>query len=337
MEYKDFDGNDLRVEGGYEFSMTSEKSSERWDNGRIKNYCRLVGAPIQYKAETLFSDLKKIVASNPPFLVDGSEKWIAAYLDSIELHVKDNYSITDNEFVLTGESIMDMAAAFAITNDAISATRMFFTIDIIVGLLARRQMHGHDYFTSDDNYIDQFEKAVELSIFDGSYYLHSFHGYRDIDKKLKTNMTRNVYKNTMIIVSIPDGEELQSFGRNDKTMILNPGSSFSAKIVRFYKTELCWANRATFEFYPTMIGIQRCRFPAEPMLAVEMEMAEGVANSLGWGVTINAFIPLHWVTHVKWNGQYRYVKDTPVASHGSPDNLPVVLTRSQFEEYGWRS
>jgi hypothetical protein len=336
MEYKDFDGNDLCVEGGYEFSMTSEKSSEKWDNGRIKNYCRLVDAPIRYKAETIFSDLKKVVASKPPFLVAGSEEWIAAYLDRIELHVTDNYSIINNEFVLIGESILDMATEFAIKTDAISATRMFFTIDIIIGVLAGRRLYGHDYFTSNDNYLNPFEKAVELSIFDGSYYLKSFSSYRDIDKKLKTNMTRNVYKNTMVIVSIPDGEELQAFGRSDKKMILNPGSSFSAKLVRFYKTELCWANRATFEFYPTMIGIQRCRLSEEPMFAVEMEMAEGVASSLGWGMTINAFIPLHWITHVKCDGQFRYVKDTPVASHGSPDNLPVVLTRSQFEKYGWR-
>lgn len=336
MEYKDFDGNELCVEGCYEFSITSEKSSKKWDNGSIKNYCRLVGAPIQYGAETLFSDLKKVVASKPPFLVVGTEEWIAAYLDRIELHVKHNYSITNNEFVLTGKSILDMATDFAITNDAISATRMFFTIDIIIGLVAGLSLDGHDYFTNDENFLDQFEKAVELSIFDDSYYLMSFSGYEGIDKKLKTNMTRNVYKNSVVIVSVPDGEELQTSGHNDKKMILNPGATFSAKIVRFYKTELCWANRATFEFYPTMIGAQRCRLSDEPMFAVEMEMAEGVTSSLGWGVTINAFIPLHWITHIKWNGQFRYVKDTPVASHGSPDNLPVVLTRSQFEKYGWR-
>ena len=137
------------------------------------------------------------------------------------------------------------------------------------------------------------------------------------------------------MITIPEGEELSTAGFGDKAMILNSGASFECTIVRFFKTDLCWANRATFEFYPTMIKGARDRLQNEPMFAVEMDMAKGVQNSMGWGTTINAFIPLHWISHVHYDGQYRAVSDAPIPQK-TEAKLPVPMTTRDFDFFNFR-
>jgi hypothetical protein len=335
MDYKTLDGHSVSINGDLEFSMVSIIIEDVFNKGRPENICTISQSIDVADVEKALPEVKKIVASMPPFLVSSELPWMLSYIDAIESHFLNNYVSHGSDYVLTGKSIYDMAEQFAYDTDAISATRMFFAIDLISHVMSNRRLYGHDYFLGDDNFLDQFDRAVKVLFFQKDIYSRAFSDYGVVDKSFKTKMTKGIYKDSVVIVSIPDGEELQSYRNGDKTMILNSGSAFVAKIIRFYKTDLCWANRATFEFYPRMVGMNRLRIPDEPMFAVEMEMAQGVASSMGWGVTINAFIPMHWVTHIKAEGQFKYTRDSPIASKGVSTNLPALITREQFERNGW--
>lgn len=337
MDYIDLTGDQKNAEGGVLFSFGSKVSEEKYNKGKTVNLCEASPRVSVSNLDESLSAVKRIVASRPPFIAGSECKWMLAYIDKIAKHISENYKKVDethySHLELIGQPLFEMACQFAEDTDAISATRMFFTMDAMFNIASNTELDGHNYFLSDGHILEFLDKEI-ISCFLGSpiYYSPAVDS-QDYSKSFKTKMTRHVYKDTRVIVQIPENEEMYANGHSGKSMILNSGASFVGNIVRFYKTDLCWANRATFEFYPRMIGKERPRLKQEPMLAMEMEMAQGVASSMGYGTTINAFIPLHWVSHIDIEGKFRYVRDTPIASDGKSENLPSTITMDQFNEY----
>ncbi|MDT8925524.1 hypothetical protein RBE51_22325 [Pseudomonas taiwanensis] len=337
MNYLSLAGNTKECNGDLVFSIESKVSENKWDNGRVVHAFKTTPNIDANSLSESFEAVRKIVASKPPFIYTTENKWMLAYIDEIADYISENYKkVSGDDYThleLIGRPLISMACEFAERTDAISATRMFFAMDVMFEIACNADLNGHDYFLGKDNGLDFIYKKVETEFLKTPIYYFPAIDYKVYDKKLKTRMTRDVYKDTRVIVQIPDNEEMHAFGHAGKSMILNSGASFVGNIVRFYKTDLCWANRATFEFYPRMLGGERLRLRSEPMFAMEMEMAQGVASSMGYGTTINAFIPLHWVTHIDIEGKFRNVRDTPIASKGKSENLPSIITMEQFSDH----
>lgn len=273
----------------------------------------------------------EVVASKPPFLREQDCPWILAYMDDMREYCDKFISKSTPDHCRQHLSLKDKVRQFALNNDVVSATRMMHVVDIINSILYFGNVYQHDYFCS-DNDISWLDKKYYLSLMEHNKK-EEFRDFRldiDYDRQFKTLMTRNVYKGAQVMITIPEGEELSSENFGGKTMILNSGASFECTIVRFFKTDLCWANRGTFEFYPTMPKVTRDRLDEEPMFAVEMDMAKEFLDNLGWGATIHAFIPLHWVSHVYYEGQYLAVGERPTPQK-TDEKLPVPMTTRDFD------
>lgn len=272
-----------------------------------------------------------VVASEPPFLRKQDCPWILAYMDDIRTFYNQNVFAGNMNDYRKYLSLTDKVKRFAFENDVISTTRMIYTIDIIDSIVFHGTVKQHSYFISDDDrswifkdYTMSFWKLAEK---------HEQTVVRldiECNKQFKSMMTKNAYQGAKVMITIPEGEELSTGGLADKAMILNSGASFECTIVRFFKSNLFWANRATFEFYPEMINDCRDRLTSEPIFAVEMDMAKDVQSSLGWGATIQAFIPLHWISHVYFDGEYRAVGEAPIPQK-TEDKLPIPMTTRDFD------
>lgn len=282
-----------------------------------------------------FSIAMKLVASCPPFLRKSDCPWVLSYLENLrDFYDKSYLNISGVTDVGSRRhrTLLDKVTSFAFENDVISTTRMMYVLDIVYAIFFIGRVQRHDYFTSnDDASWVRKQYTINFNPEDNDYpdaFNSLIVGY---DKQFKTTMTRNVYKGTSVMVTIPEGEELSTSTMHGRAMILTSGAVFECTVVRFYKTDLCWANRATFEFYPRIKMEIRDRLQDEPMFAVEMNMARETQDKL-WGATINAFIPLHWITHVFHEGEYRDVGAFPTAQK-TDSKLPVPMTAAEFSHF----
>jgi hypothetical protein len=282
-----------------------------------------------------FSIAMEVVASCPPFLRKEDCPWVLAHM----AHLRDYY---DEKYGHSSDlcrdrntrywSLLGKIQLFARENDILSLTRMMYALDVVNAIFFGEQVEKHDYFTHGDDR-SWFSARYDVQFVNG--LVHHPEIYKrinvDYDKQFKTSMTRNVYKGASVMVKIPNGEELSAVIFGDKAIALTPGNVFECTVVRFYKTDPCWANRATFEFYPTIKADLRDRLQCEPLFAVEMDMARDIQGKL-WGATINAFIPLHWITHVYHDGEYLEVNDFPTALK-TDSKLPVPMTGEDFTQF----
>lgn len=107
------------------------------------------------------------------------------------------------------ESISSKVQSSAMENDAVSATRMMYAIDIASSILYGSNVILHDYFISnqDTSWLNDIYKLllIDTEFLDRHIYTSLEVNY---DKSFKTLMTRSVFKDTQVMVTIPEGESL---------------------------------------------------------------------------------------------------------------------------------
>jgi hypothetical protein len=330
MKYVGLDHVECECNGLYAFKIDAV-STERF----ALRYMRLQPSMVVGPGFHPITAAMEVVASCPPYLRLQDCPWILAYMDDLRDFYDSKYGEStslDSSRTHSYFGLKDKINEFSMESDIVSLTRMMYVLDIVRNILFGGQILQHDYFTSDNDlsWLDlQYHLGhVDLDTIDVALYRRLDLPY---DKSFKTTMTRNVFKGAQVMITIPEGEELATLGHSNKAMILTAGAVFECTVVRFYKTDLCWANRATFEFYPTMNGKCRDRLTDEPLFAVEMDMAKEVQGRLR-GATINAFIPLHWISHVYHNGQFLEVGLHPTPKK-SESKLPVPMTVRDFPQF----
>ena len=326
MKYVGLDHVERECEGPYEFikeTVTEHEFSH--------DYLR-IQPPLKISSDPL-SAAMEVVASCPPFLRKCDCPWVLAYIDDLREFYNSKYvDIGGAQGGRQYLSWLHKIRSFALESDVVSATRMMFSLDIVHAILFGGTVDTQDYFADGNDsswlfseYQIQFDTDIELDI--QMYERLTV----DYSKSFKTSMSRAVYQGSEILVAIPDGEELTPSARAASTMNLTPGTVIECTVVRFYKTDLFWSNRAAFEYYPTFKGDIRARLQDEPLFTVEMKAARDTQAQL-WGGTIKAYIPLSWITHVYHDGEYLEVGDLPTAQK-TDAKLPVPMTGEDFAQF----
>ncbi|OZB32756.1 MAG: hypothetical protein B7X51_05915 [Pseudomonas sp. 34-62-33] len=329
MKYLGIDLIERECNGPYTFNLVTDSESHF-----PVRYLKLEPQP---RLGTEFHPITfamEVVASEPPFLSKQDCPWILSYLDDLRSFYNSKYfpQMHDESSSLNFhavESISSKVQSFAMENDAVSATRMMYAIDIASSILYGSNVILHDYFISNQatSWLNDIYKLllIDTEFLDRHIYTSLEVNY---DKSFKTLMTRSVFKDTQVMVTIPEGEALATVKGGEKDVILTSGTSLECTIVRFFKTDLWWSNRGAIEFYPTFNKAIRSRLQDEPLFAVEMEIAKELQRNL-YGAKILAFVPLHWIRFVYHHGQWLEVGQFPVSIE-SDSKLPIPLTTSDF-------
>ncbi|MDP2782234.1 hypothetical protein [Devosia sp.] len=329
MKYIGIDHIERECNGPYTFNLVTDSESRF-----PVRYLKLEPQPSLGTEFHPITFAMEVVASEPPFLSKQECPWILSYMDDLRSFYNSKYFPQEHAESSSlnfhaGESINSKVKTFAMENDAVSATRMMYAIDIASSILYGSNVLLRDYFThnNDTSWLNEMYQLllIDTDLLDRHIYKSLEVNY---DKSFKTLMTRSVFKDTPVMVTIPEGESLTTFDGQEKDMILTSGTSLECTIVRFFKTDLWWSNRGAIEFYPTFNKAIRSRLQDEPLFAVEMELAKELQRSL-YGAKILAFVPLHWISFVYHHGQWLEVGQLPVSSE-SDSKLPIPLTTSDF-------
>ena len=343
MEYLNFDGETCIAEGGAEFSLETiihpedDYRSRFYPDGELvfKNKFKCVA----HSRSDLQKSEKNIVPSPPPAVPKGYLKWILSYIDKIHDLLKDNYYF-DHHGDLDSDISESSILSFIDSPDAISVTRLLYTFDLVLGF-RHRPITQRDYY------------GINVSC--GNSFIHHGMDFVDVDesvtfgrktynpsKSFKSLMTSRIYKDTDVIITIPVGEEMVSTGINGKNIIIESGAKFEGTIVRFYKSGTFWANQADFEFYPTIKGEVPYYIIEAPIFTMTLQMAKGVEGMMsrqsygpdafyyGAQYKINAFIPLHWISHVKKGAEYFEITDNPIPQPCSYDPMQGLMPMIEF-------
>ncbi|MCV4065601.1 hypothetical protein ACRCQJ_12575 [Pseudomonas aeruginosa] len=329
MKYIGFDLIERECNGPYTFNLVTDSES----HFPVK-YLKLEHQPSSGTEFHPITFAMEVVASEPPFLRKQECPWILSYMDDLRSFYNSKYLPQKHDessslYFHAGESISSKVNSFAMENDAVSATRMMYAIDIAYSILYGSNVLDHDYFISKET-TTWLNDIYQLFLIDAEFLDRHIRTSLEVnyDKSFKTLMTRSVFKDTQVMVTIPEGEALTTANWHGKDMTLTSGTSLECTIVRFYKTDLWWSNRGAIEFYPTFNKAIRSRLQDEPLFAVEMELAKELQRSL-YGAKILAFVPLHWISFVYHHGQWLEVNQLPVPSE-SDSKLPIPLTTSDF-------
>ncbi|WP_274644703.1 hypothetical protein [Pseudomonas serbica] len=342
MEYFDFDGNLNEVVGGLEFKI--EKRPH--DNPRYEEICPggktvLVTSEIlQPKTADEFFDMaRRIIASYPPFINPKDCSWMLAYISKIEESMSSNHFGFNQIVGVKRRTLSESDVYRFIENpDPVSITRFLYTFDVLERLFSG-YLGVRDYFNINKN-VDATYSSIDAELLLGDKESYRLSQNLDRSKSFKSTMTRGFYGGTDVIITIPDGEELVSQSMHGKKMIIGSGAKFEGTMVRFYKTEPFWANRANFEFYPTITGAIRPTLVETPMFAMTLEMAKGVENILSGrmygaysgfhGYSINAFIPLHWISHTLIDSEFYEVSNHPTPKPCFYDPMEGTMPMIEF-------
>jgi hypothetical protein len=342
MEFFDFNGVQNDVIGGLEFKL--EKRPH--DNPKYEEFAPggktilTVSEELKPKTANEFFDMaRRVIASYPPFLNPKDCTWMLSYTSKIQECMESNdfgfYQAAGIYRCSLNESDV---FRFMDDPDAISITRLIYTFEIL-----ERLYYGYltirDYFDINQNIGEKYS-GIEALLFkrDGDSYRLS----HDLDKSksFKSAMTKRFYSGTDVIITIPEGEELVSESMRGKNMVIGPGAKFEGTMVRFYKTEPFWANRANLEFYPTITGEIKPTLVETPMFAMTLEMAKGVEDILSrrmygsygglHGYSINAFIPLHWISHILIDENFHEVSNHPTPKPCFYDPMDGTMAMIEF-------
>lgn len=342
MEYFDFNGNLNQVVGGLEFKLNKRPH----DNPRYEEICPggktvlATSEALEPKSSDEFFDMaRRIFASYPPFLNPKDCAWMLAYTSKIQESMSTNHFGFNQMSGVTRKTLNESDVyLFMEDPDAVSITRFLYTFEVLERLYSG-YLSVRDYFNINKNIMDTYDGVdAELLIQNSETYRLSHN--LDRSKSFKSTMTRRFYSGTDVIITIPDGEELVSQSMHGKKMIIGPGAKFEGTMVRFYKTEPFWANRANFEFYPTITGDIRPTLVETPTFAMTLEMAKGVENilsrrmygsySIFHGYSINAFIPLHWISHTLIDFEYYEVSSHPTPKPCFYDPMEGTMPMIEF-------
>lgn len=342
MEYFDFNGALNDVIGGLEFKL--EKRPH--DNPKYEEFAPggktilTVNEELKPKNANEFFDMaRRVIASYPPFLNPKDCTWMLAYTSKIQECMGSNdFGFHQAPGVYRSTLNESDVFRFMENPDAISITRFIYTFEVLermyYGYLSKR-----DYFDINEN-VGEGYSGIEATLFerDGDSYCPSQN--LDRSKSFKTTMTRRFFSGTDVIITIPDGEELVSQSMRGKNMIIGHGAKFEGTMVRFYMTEPFWANRANFEFYPTITGEVKPTLVELPMFAMTLEMAKGVEDTLSrrmyggysglHGYSINAFIPLHWISHILIDEEFYEISNHPMPKPCFYDPMEGTMPMIEF-------
>lgn len=346
MEYFDFDGNLHSIIGDLKFSITPRPKQNQLNDPFSLGPRDVLTANEKFNPKTgeeFFIAAKRIVASYPPFLQAKDCSWIISYIDKIRTLLSIDYlGYTSNG--LNFRSCLSEADIYSFIDapDPISITRLLYTYEFLCGL-SHGFIHTGDYFginNGSSRPYTEYEifETDEESIIKKHYRVSS--AFRD-SKSFKTDMTRFFYKGTNAIITIPNDEKLVCEVMDDKIMTIESGEKFVGTMIRFYKSEPFWTNCARFEFYPTIKGEIKLRLEEIPMFAMTLEMARGVESMViknryggegySCGFSFNAFIPLHWVSHVRMkSGGYSEVNNHPTPQPCSYDPMVGAMPMNEF-------
>jgi hypothetical protein len=343
MNYIDFNGKELSAEGGLEF-LEKNCPYDKWPHNEARpEGRRVLTTDRELWAECgkdVFQHAKTIVASEPSFLNKSYHRWTLSYIDkAFELLSEGCDNDNRTREIRTYLGNYDYLE-FIDNPDAISVTRLIHTMDFVFGLCSETA-NCRDYFGinktkgADKNWI-------EIALIRQKESNYPQYRFGDESKSFKTLMTKNVYKDTDVIITIPAGEELVSESLRGREMIIESGAKFEGTMIRFYKTDLFWSNRANFEFYPTIKGNIEPTITETPLFAMTLEMAKGLESTItrnifgpsadfyGAHYSINAFIPLHWISHILIDGEYHEITDNPTPVPCSYDPTSGVMPMIEF-------
>lgn len=289
MKYRTSDQIEHECEGPYGFVMTETDDGQFRDKSLELSMEVLPNHRSDYYAFAM-----AVVASAPPFLRNEDCPWILAYLHEFRsFHESQKPS-------LAGSGERNLLRQYSQDNDAVSLMRLMFSLDIASDIIHGGVVIAHDYFPSSD----------DVNIYNERFYLNFLgdgdDGYRglrapnvDYNKDFKRVMTQRVFSGVEVDIVIPDDEELVTSlqGQNEIFGV----RAFSAQIMRFYKSELFWSNRGFLEIYPRFKQTPRQRLDNEPIVPVALPPIV----EHGFYGSVVAYIPLHWISSVTFNGELR--------------------------------
>ncbi|HDS1721719.1 hypothetical protein NPS53_09415 [Pseudomonas putida] len=288
MKYTASDQIEYECDGRYQFKI-AEASDGRFEY----RYLGLTSEVEPQHRSDHYAFVMAVVASEPPFLRKEDCAWILAYLHELRSSAD---LLNPNR---RGSPVLNMLLCYARENDIISLTRLMYSLDIARDILGRGLVVEHDYFTSDDdrNWIAQrYDIDFLPEDEDCSDVAALAFGY---DKDFKRMMTQQFFSGAEVEVAIPPEEELvasnPAFVENCDFQV------FTARISRFYKSGLHWSNRGFLELYPRFKGTPRLRLETEPLFPVQLPPI----TTYGIPCSVIAYIPLHWIASVSFNGDCR--------------------------------